>query len=55
MTWMCPGMASKMVLGRALAQGRALWNYIGTFNETDFTRLREADEVAAVTASSVDQ
>lgn len=47
-----PGMAAKMLLGRALAAGRPLWNYIGTFDEEDFTRLRPANEVAAVCAAS---
>ncbi len=46
------GMAAKMVLGRALAQNRPLWNYIGTFQEHDFTRLREPDEVAGIMAAS---
>lgn len=45
-------MAAKMVLGRALAVGRPLWNYIGTFDEGDFTKLRPADEVAAVCSAS---
>lgn len=46
------GMAAKMLLGRALAQDRPLWNYIGTFQEDDFTRLRQPDEVAGVMAAS---
>lgn len=45
-------MAAKMVLGRALAVGRPLWNYIGTFDEGDFTKLRPPEEVAAVCAAS---
>jgi len=45
-------MAAKMVLGKALAQERPLWNYIGTFNETDFSLLRPAGEVAGVMAAS---
>lgn len=47
------GMAAKMTLGRALAKGRPLWNYIGTFDETDHTLLRPADEVQSVCAASV--
>lgn len=46
------GMAAKMILGRALAQNRPLWNYIGTFQEQDFTRLREPDEVGGIMAAS---
>ena len=45
-------MASKMLLGRALAKGRPLWNYIGTFEEKDITRLRSPDEVAGICAAS---
>ncbi len=45
-------MAAKMVLGRALAVGRPLWNYIGTFDESDFRKLRPADEVASVCSAS---
>jgi hypothetical protein len=47
-----PGMAAKMLLGRALAEGRPLWNYIGTFREDDLTRLRPPDEIAAICAAS---
>ncbi|NSW54388.1 MAG: beta-galactosidase [Armatimonadetes bacterium] len=46
------GMAAKMLLGRALAQNRPLWNYIGTFQEHDFTKLREPSEVGGVMAAS---
>lgn len=46
------GMGAKMLLGRSLTVGRPLWNYIGTFNETDFTLLRPPDEVAGVCAAS---
>jgi len=45
-------MAGKMLLGRALAEGRPLWNYIGTFEEKDYTRLRPPDEVAGLCAAS---
>ncbi len=45
-------MAAKMTLGRALAQGRPLWNYIGTFDDSDFTRLRPPDEVTGIVAAS---
>ena len=46
-------MAAKMQLGRALAAGRPLWNYIGTFEEQDFTRLRPAPTVAGLLAASL--
>ncbi len=45
-------MAAKMLLGRALSAGRPLWNYIGTFDEDDFTRLRPPQDVAALIAAS---
>jgi hypothetical protein len=45
-------MAAKMLLGRALAAGRPLWNYIGTFDEKDYRRLRPPEEVAGVCAAS---
>ncbi len=45
-------MMGKMLLGRALAEGRPLWNYLGTFNEQDHTRLRVPDEVAGLCAAS---
>ena len=40
------GMVSKLLLGKTLSAGRPLWNYLGTFRENDFTKLRGADEVA---------
>ena len=45
-------MLSKMLLGRALARGRPLWNYIGTFEEKDLTRLRPPDILAGLCAAS---
>jgi len=46
-------MAAKMTLGRALAQGRPLWNYIGTFDEKDFRRLRPPERVRSICAASI--
>ena len=46
------GTAAKMTLGRALAQGRPLWNYIGTFQVADYSRLREASDVDGIVAAS---
>ena len=44
---------AKMVLGRALAQGHPLWNYIGTFDKSDRTRLHGRDETEGVVAASL--
>lgn len=33
-------MSQKMLLGNALAAGRPLWNYIGTFEEKNYSKLR---------------
>ncbi|NUQ61260.1 MAG: beta-galactosidase [Pirellulales bacterium] len=46
-------MSQKMLLGHALADGRPLWNYIGTFDERDFQRLRPADVIGPITAASL--
>jgi hypothetical protein len=48
-------MSAKLTLGTALAHGRPLWNYIGTFREKDFRRLRPAREVASITAPALAQ
>ncbi len=47
------GMAAKMTLGRALAQGRPLWNYIGTFEEKDFQKLKPPDRIRSICAATV--
>jgi hypothetical protein len=47
------GMSGKMQLGQALANGRPLWNYVGTFQEPDFTRLREAATIAPLLAATL--
>ena len=39
-------MINKLLLGRALAKGKPLWNYLGTFQEKDNTRLVSPDAVA---------
>jgi hypothetical protein len=44
---------AKMVLGRALAQGHPLWNYIGTFQSSDRRRLRGRDETEGLVAASL--
>ncbi len=46
-------MSDKMVVGQALAGGRPLWNYIGTFEESDFTRLRPQAVVGPIIAASL--
>jgi hypothetical protein len=40
------GMIDKLMLGRALAKGKPLWNYLGTFQEKDNTLLVSPDVVA---------
>jgi len=47
------GMSDKMLIGQALARGRPLWNYIGTFQERDFTQLRPPETIAALCAASL--
>lgn len=43
-------ISSKLLLGRALGHDRPIWNYLGTFQESDFTYLRPPDELARMTA-----
>ncbi len=40
------GMVSKLLLGTAISAGRPVWNYLGSFDEDDFTKLRPANEIA---------
>ncbi len=47
------GMSAKLTLGTALAHGRPLWNYIGTFREKETNRLRDPDTIARVTAPTL--
>ena len=46
-------LAAKMQLGRALAQERPLWNYVGTFEERDITCLRPAASVASLMGATL--
>jgi len=47
-------MSEKMILGRALAEGRPLWNYIGTFvNNDDLTGLKPAEVIAPLIAATL--
>ncbi len=46
-------MSAKMVVGNALAAERPLWNYLGTFNDNDFTLLKEPATVARITAATM--
>ena len=46
-------MSCKMLLGQALAGGRPLWNYLGTFDETDFTRLVAPDMAGRITSATL--
>jgi hypothetical protein len=47
-------MSEKMVLGGALAEGRPLWNYIGTFvNNEDYTGLKPAGVIAPLIAATL--
>ncbi len=46
-------MSAKMLVGGALARGRPLWNYIGTFDEKDYTRLRPQEVVGPIIAASL--
>ncbi len=39
-------MINKLLLGRALAKGKPLWNYLGTFQEKDNTLFVSPDAVA---------
>ena len=47
-------MSEKMVLGQALAAGRPLWNYIGTFvNASDYTGLKPPEVVGPLIAATL--
>jgi hypothetical protein len=47
-------MSEKMVLGHAMASGRPLWNYIGTFSKgDDYTGLKPASLIGPLIASTV--
>lgn len=47
-------MSDKMVLGHAMAQGRPLWNYIGTFAKgDDYTGLRPAAVIGPLIAATI--
>lgn len=47
-------MSAKMVLGHALAEGRPLWNYIGTFvNGADYTGLLPAEVIAPMISATL--
>jgi hypothetical protein len=40
------GMIDKLLLGRALARGKPLWNYLGTFQSDDYDLLVPPDAIA---------
>ena len=40
------GMINKLLLGQALAKGKPLWNYLGTFNEKDNSLFVPPDAIA---------
>lgn len=46
-------MSEKMLIGNALAAGRPLWNYIGTFEEKDYSKLRPKEIVAPIIAAGL--
>lgn len=47
-------MSKKMLLGQAVAGGRPLWNYIGTFiDNNDYTGLKPADVIAPLIAATL--
>lgn len=46
-------MSQKMLLAHALGNGRPVWNYIGTFDEQDFRRLRPAEVIGPIVAASL--
>ena len=47
-------MSEKMVLGQALAAGRPLWNYIGTFvNPNGYTGLKPPEVVGPLIAATI--
>ena len=48
------GMSDKMLLGQAMAAGRPLWNYIGTFvNGADYTGLKPPEVVTPLIAATI--
>ncbi len=47
-------MSRKMVLGSTLAQGRPLWNYIGTFTEADtYTGIKPAEVISPLIIATI--
>jgi len=46
-------MSAKMLLGQALARGRPLWNYLGTFSRKDYRQLRPPETIASISAASL--
>jgi len=47
-------MSEKMALGQAMAAGRPLWNYIGTFvNAADYTGLKPPEVVTPLIAATI--
>jgi hypothetical protein len=47
-------MSEKMTLGQAMAVGRPLWNYIGTFvNGNDYTGLKPPEVVSPLIAATI--
>ncbi|HYE57152.1 MAG TPA: beta-galactosidase, partial [Rhodothermales bacterium] len=46
-------MSAKMLIGGALAGDRPLWNYVGTFEEKDYTRLRPQEVVGPIIGASL--
>ena len=47
-------MSAKMVLGHALAAGRPLWNYIGTFTTlADYSGMKPAKEIGPLIAATM--
>jgi hypothetical protein len=47
-------MSRKMALGSALAEGRPLWNYIGTFTEADtYTGIKPAEVISPLIIATI--
>jgi hypothetical protein len=46
-------MSAKMLVGGALAGDRPLWNYVGTFEEKDYARLRPQEVVGPIIGASL--
>ncbi|HZM04164.1 MAG TPA: hypothetical protein VFC44_14225, partial [Candidatus Saccharimonadales bacterium] len=46
-------MSKKMLLGQALAAGRPVWNYLGTFKKGDFATLRRPEELGPNIAATL--